>query len=622
MLWASLAMLAPAWAQAPPDARPVAAIALLVPDSAKLDDPAITIWTDAALEEGLQLTPVHDSEFLAGRESYAAVVLPDEVHKQASTNLVSAVERYVASGGNLMLVFDAGTLDERKLYPLSQSRLSRLAGVDYAFYTTLRNETVQRAAILGTAGSMDELQVPPGKTVVFTGSTAGVAPDLPPASEPYFTISTYTYGDVLYASFVTRGRYDGEVLLRSVPGLVAGYRHSGQGSVLFVNLPLGYLARRTDALLLHGFLHYFAQRAGLPSLAAVPDATGGLVLNWHLDSNAAEAAMPEIEKLGFFQQGPYSIHITAGPDRDLPGDGLGLNIPANAHMQHWIRTMLQQGNTIGDHGGWIHNYFGAHLNEHDLSFARYLELNTEALEMATGGPIVEYSAPVGNHPEWVTDWLAAHGFLAYYFTGNTGMAPTRSYRYGVRADRSIWSFPITNLGKAASLEDMHQAGVAETSVTQWLDGMAEFVARQRVSRLVYAHPPGAQFYPGALRSWLQKTAELRGHGRFRWYTMTALAKFLNTREQVNWRAQARPDGSWLITASHPQNLAHQAWYLPKQAFDKPAVLQGRAIIQEDGSRWIVIADEGRQLSFASKSRGAGFVHAKPAPAFPIAQKAP
>jgi hypothetical protein len=316
LLWVFLSFCGPAWPQDSP-ARTIAGIALLVPDSAKLDDPAVTIWTDAAAEEGVQLIPVRDSDFLAQRATYAAVILPDHIHLQASGALVTAIEQYVASGGNLMLVFDAGTLDERNLYPLIKSRFSKLAGVDYAFYTALRGNTVQGAAILGTASTMQELQVPPGKTVAFTGSIAGVAPDLPRATAPYYTISTYTYGDVLYASFVTRGRYDGEVLLRSVPGLVAGYRHSGLGNVLFVNLPLGYLGRRTDGLLLHGFLHYFAERTGLPLLAAVPDATGGLVLNWHLDSNAAEAALQEIEKLGFFQQGtvldPY--HRRSGSRR-------------------------------------------------------------------------------------------------------------------------------------------------------------------------------------------------------------------------------------------------------------------------------------------------------------------
>src|SRR5581483_11928878 len=218
-------------------------------------------------------------------------------------------------------------------------------------------------------------------------------------------IDTYYYGHVPYASFVNRGKYDGDILLRSIPGLVAGYRRSGQGSVLYVNLALGSLARRTDALLLHGFLHYFGVRSGLPTLASVPDGTGGLVLNWHLDSNAALKPMETLKAIGFYDQGPFSYHLTAGPDRDTAGDHLGLDVPHNQRIQEWIKFLLARGNTIGDHGGWIHNYFGAHLTEEDKSFELYLKLNTQALEAVTGKPIVEYSAPVGNHPKWVTQWL-------------------------------------------------------------------------------------------------------------------------------------------------------------------------------------------------------------------------
>ena len=83
------------------------------------------------------------------------------------------------------------------------------------------------------------------------------------------------------------------------------------------------------------------------------------------------------------------------------------------------------GYEIGSHGGWIHDYFSAHVetdNPKDLE--QFLALNKDSLERVTGKPVVEYSAPNGNQPPWVTHWLEAHGFVAYYFTGDTGMGPT------------------------------------------------------------------------------------------------------------------------------------------------------------------------------------------------------
>ena len=73
--------------------------------------------------------------------------------------------------------------------------------------------------------------------------------------------------------------------------LAAGVRDFGQGRLLFVNLPLGYLKVRTDGLLMHGMLRYFAtELIGLPTLSAVPEGVGGMTLNWHCDARPCESA--------------------------------------------------------------------------------------------------------------------------------------------------------------------------------------------------------------------------------------------------------------------------------------------------------------------------------------------
>lgn len=581
-------------------------IALLAPDSGTNADPKITVWLDAAAEEGLHAIVIHDSEFLAKKRRYAGVIFPDGIHTQAGNELIDGLRDYVKAGGNLMIVYDAGSLMPNGRYAIPQSRLSQLVGVNYALYDSLRDATIRRAAPWGSPEVMDALEIPPGKSAPAETEliVAGQKELAFKARETtYYTLDAYSYGHLEYPSFVTQGPYDGQELFQSSAGLVAGYRPLEKGSVLFVNLPLGYLALRTDGLLLHGFLHYFSQHIGLPYLAAVPDGIGGLVLNWHLDSNAVEPVMPLLEKIGFFEQGPYSFHLTAGPDRDKPGDGLGMDLRHNRVMQRWVHVFEQQGSTIGDHGGWMHNYFGLNVNEHNQGeFEKYLTLNNEALQGVTGHPIREYSAPVGTHPKWVTSWLEAHGFSAYYFTGNTGMGPTKTYRDGARSDHAIWSFPICNLGKAASLEDMHFANVPESDVAAWLRGMSEFVSRERVSRLVYAHPPGATFYPDALRSWLQKTRELKQNGTFRWYTMSELADFLSSRQTVQWQ-MTRSRSETIVRATHPSSLVHQTWFLPKNAYGRPRIIEGNAKVEEDLQRWIVIAGDGTALAFAAPKAG-------------------
>jgi len=255
---------------------------LLVPDSASFSDPWVTVWLDAATEEGLHVIPMHDSAFLRplfGRPKCAGVILPDSIHQQASDLLLGEIRNYVANGGNLMLVYDAATKSIQGYYPSGRSRLSDLAGVDYAFYKSLGDATIRSGDMTSTIQLMKQLGVPPGKYFPFLAPSAAIEN----------TTSTqrlrYQYGNREYPSFVTAGDYAGQVLLRSGAGIAAGYHRYEKGRVLFVNLPLGYLKGNTDGLPLHVFLRYFAVHIlSLPHLLSVPDGVGGLVLNWHVDS--------------------------------------------------------------------------------------------------------------------------------------------------------------------------------------------------------------------------------------------------------------------------------------------------------------------------------------------------
>src|SRR3984893_9097369 len=85
---------------------------LLLPDGTSFSDPKVTVWLDAGSEEGLHVFPVHDSEFLRplwADSKCAGVILPDSIHRQASDLLIATMHHFVAAGGKLMLVYDAGT---------------------------------------------------------------------------------------------------------------------------------------------------------------------------------------------------------------------------------------------------------------------------------------------------------------------------------------------------------------------------------------------------------------------------------------------------------------------------------------------------------------------------------
>lgn len=250
-------------------------VLLLLPNGMNFSDPRATAWLDSASEEGIHLVPMHDSTFLRplfGKPRCAGIILPDSIHLEASDLLVSAIHEYVSAGGKLMLVYDAGTKSQEGFYTGDRSRFSNLAGVDYALYKTLHGKMIQSASVGSTIPEMDQLGIPPGKYYPLS-SPPGAASS---GDTPEVTLRRYKYGDLEYGSFVTSGTYTGQVLLRSKAGVVAGYHTYQKGSVLFVNIPVGYLDGDTDGLPLHALLKYFAtQVLALPYLLSVPDGVEG-----------------------------------------------------------------------------------------------------------------------------------------------------------------------------------------------------------------------------------------------------------------------------------------------------------------------------------------------------------
>lgn len=578
---------------------------LLVPDNVSFDDPRVTVWLDAASEEGLHVAPVHDSDFVRpffAKPHCAGLILPDSVHQQASDYLIAAIRQTVKTGGKLMLVYDAATLSSKGTYARGGSRLADLAGVDYALYDALQGNAIQWGNVSSSLEFVQQLTIPPGKYYPFHApDVPGAASDAPGKTDVDVQLRRYLYGDVQYPSFVTSGNYAGKVRFHSSAGVVVGEHDYEQGKVLFVNLPLGYLKLNTDGLLLHVFLSYFAERLlSLPSLMSVPDGVGGLVFNWHVDSNAAFPALRKMRFWPLMQQGPYSIHITAGPDATTFGDGHGFDAERNPVSQDFIREHVARGDAIGSHGGWIHDYFAAHADRDDpKNLEKFLTLNNRALEKITGKPVLEYSAPHGNQPKWVTSWLAAHGFLAYYFTGNTGMAPTQGYRDGVREGQNLWAFPILHLNQAAAFEEMAEQGYSSAEIGRWLEAVADFAADSHSVRLIYFHPPGVMRYQDVVAKWMEQTARLQTERRFRWYTMSGLATFLNSRKQVKWSTASR-GGEITIEASHPLTLEHQTWRLPADRFSQPVVISGLARVFRDQTTWMVVAGAGTELRFESQ----------------------
>lgn len=702
---------------------------LLVPDGQSLADPRVSAWVDAALEEGVRLMAITDSQFMqmgATANAYAGLILPDSLHSKADTAVLDAIRTYTRQGGNTMLVFDFGALLPNGFYPTTgPSRLSDLAGVQYLLYDELRDRTTGLGPVRASRSTLRSLLVPPGKSLAyvepavpdvtpvgtkqlvadpasFTGSSTllakgavepsptalylpvspqdpGGAKGFDPqqyldvryagsrtrttstargfalsvgraqrlqslensgrllpqrliqqkaalAIDPLETYSGYLLGPLTYPVFVTQGDYvaPGQVALADSPqfGLVAGVNPYGMGQVLFVNLPLTYLKGRTDALPMHGFLHYFTRTLlKMAHLSPMPNGIAGITLNWHLDALEAQAPTQSLVGKRVFDTAGrvFSIDMTAGPNRDVVGDRLGWNLPANAVAKKLMRNFQTFGHAVGSHGGWIHNFYGPNVSETNQfastqracasalpptdNFQQCLVLNRQAVDLVLGRASRGYSAPEGNNPSWAMTYLESQGVVAAYFGGHTGLGITRQYRDGALLNPKLWVVPVTPQGMYATFEEWQTHNVPKAEVAQWYRDLIDFQIAENTSRMVYAHPAGADAWFDVLDGLFSYANTQVGTGQLAWYSMPRLADFMTTRLQANWKQSVDTgSGNTRFDATHPVSLKEMVWRLPKTRYSSaPLVVAGTAtVITNDPGHWLVKAGRGTSLSFTAR----------------------
>lgn len=598
-LWLLLALGLLAWTAVAYKARsataPTAGMVLLIADSRALAHPATQAWLDAAREEGLLLQPMTDEAFIqaqANHQKIAGVILPDTVHRLATDLLVNTLYQYTRTGGQLLVGFDAGVLNSQDgAYTADASRLSGLVGVDYALYDTHQSEMVASGPVYASRQAESELAIQPGKLAFDVSTPLG-----------WGELTTYGYPNLVYSHYRTGPGPTARIWMQGRDGTPVVTTHRwGRGTVLFANLPLGYLKTRTDSYMLHRLVAYFARTmVRQPYLAPTPQARGGMVLNLHVDSNAAQQHLMELEQTGWFDEGPFSIHVTAGPDTYKSGDGMGLNIPNNPWMRGFLKRQHDKGHEVGNHGGWIHNVYGDLANDSNQArFEPYLQLNHDAISHAIGTQALAYSAPMGNQPDWATAWLREHGFKGYYSTADTGMGPTRSYTQGHPAPASqLWTFPISNFNRIATMDELKSHQLDEQAIRDFITQLIDHVSAQGVARLFYFHPPVSREYSHALQDLRTHAHALRDKGLFDWYSMAGLSDFMNRRETVQWQIlPARNPQKNTVQAQSTASLRDMTWCLPKDAAREIRVTKGQAEIRARGGQWLVVAGDVQQLHF-------------------------
>jgi hypothetical protein len=523
-------------------------------------------WKSADIYQ-IALAPVDDII-----KRISVVILPDGIVQHVPTQFTQWAKEYLNKGGNLLVIYDVGVKHEQGHF-LTTSALADIVGLNSITYSTMGVRAFDHGHIrFSSETSRIFFQVPLGKTVdQLTLSSYHYGPlDYPFArNEPVRAIpagSIYAYG-------ITAKN-------EQVPAIVM--TEYGRGKVLYVNLPLGQLKVNTDDLPLRAVLRTFLFTvAAVPHVMNVENGRGNIIINWHIDSDVEFTTLPAMKRMGLMRKNiPASFHITAGDFLDYPGDNGGFD--ACGKGRPLVVTMKNYG-TIGSHGGWGHNWFAKHVDDGDFTekeIRRYIMANNECLETITGYKIIEYSAPVGVHPQPVTtSVLEALGFIAYYSTGDTGSAPNRTFFNGSMITDKVIAFPIMPFGRSASLYEMRTVDKrSEREVTEWFFDILSYVAQNRTTRLFYSHPYNIDYYPQAVTAFMDKIAAMQQSSQISAQTMSDYAKFYLRFLKTDYTF-TREGKQLVITLKNPAGLAGICIAIPKMHYQKPRVAQ--TTLQED-----------------------------------------
>ncbi len=451
-------------------------------------------------------------------EGNAVVIFPDSVAKAIPKEAALWAADYLEAGGSIMVVYDAGVKDKLGHY-LSQGVFSEQCGLNYIRYSSLKDASYASGKLkFKDQDALKYFEIPSGKL-----SPAGF-------------ISGYTYGALDYPVAMTllMGVTPDEILAHSCfpdgsrqPAVVI--RKNGNGNVFYANIPLGYLKAYGDDLLLRECLRAFLfKRLTLPHLVNTPYGKGGLVINWHVDASPDyEGVLNAYKKKLLRETITYSIHITAGDFRDRPGDAIGFD--AEGKGLKYVELLKAFG-TIGCHGGWGHNWFAENVENKTFGgkeIREYIKKNKDSLERLVDYKIDEYSAPSGMHPQpEMTKALEEGKYCAYYYDGDTGAPPNRTFFDGKMVSDKVIAFPIMPLFKYASLYEMSEKGVTSEEMSAWLNGILGYIEGNRTVRLIYSHFRDIGPYEKVFGEFLDNIETLQADGKILVKPMSYFAKFL------------------------------------------------------------------------------------------------
>lgn len=560
---------------------------LLVHGDGEENSIGIRAFASVMEEEGIAYRVVSNSELITTNpeilEKHKPVLIyPDKAAQIISADMQGWLRRYLEAGGSVQLASDAGSKRNDGSYWIDVGVFDTIAGV---------KRNVGKGDKKGPQFLSGPIKFSDKKSAQYFEIPAGKRDNLE-------RIIGYRYGALQYSYeyFHINNQSDAEVLAwgeeenKKTPLLML--RKIKKGKLLFVNLPLAYLKGHSDDLLLRSVLRTFLFKiVQFPHIVSSPDARGGLVLNLHVDYDEERITLPRCVEEGFISPKlKYSIHITAGPDCNEPGDGEGFDADGKGKA---VVQEIEKFGTIGSHGGWAHNWFSESILNGSLDRAgikKYIQMNNEALEKVTGYKIKEYSAPNGVFPQPESAKILEElGIGCYYYTGDSGSAPNRTFFDNKMVSKKLIAFPVVSTGDNASLYEYRKAGISNEALIHILTGVVDYTISNRAVRLMYTHPHDIfdEDYEVAAKAFIEYCIAQQEAGKLNVEPMSYFRDFLirltETKAVLKWHNDVLE-----VSLDSPHGLANMVLAIPTRVLGKSLKLQEG--LEKDEVYWYVPTD--------------------------------
>jgi len=532
-------------------------------------------------------------------KNHPTMIFPDHVAQIMPSDMIFWTLEYMKSGGNIMIVYDPGVKSLGKTY--QEPVFSRLLGIQYCLYEDLKKDAYTRGHVqIANQQSADFLEIPQGK----------IWNDLYVGGYGYEKLTYDMARNKLWSKdseleFHAYGKLDNN---ETIPLIVS--KSIENGKAFYINLPLGHLkAYGSDDMWLRSMLRTFLFKiAKIPHMMNTPEGIGGFVINWHIDDNTEWFNIPYFDKMGFIREDlQTSLHITAGDYVDQPGDWFGFDACGLGRdsARHAMKFA-----TIGSHGGWRHNWFAKtikdNMEQHDeylkaskqaqkdkdgakakensdkaeeinkttREFIRkYIKTNNDCLKDVTGYSIKEYAAPDGVHPQpMATEVLEDLGIIAYYYTGDSGSAPNRTFTDGKMVSESVFAFPILPMGTIASVNEMYRREMTPEEILRYIVSIIDFAAKNRTVRLFYSHMYDFNDFPiyhMTLENMMDHAESLQWEKKLQVKPMSYFAEFMQKLIAANYRFKTTTEGLEITVTSPKDGIEGLTIAIPSDNYKLP-----------------------------------------------------